>query len=244
MNRVAKSNGFTLIELMLAMAFISVLLLAIALTIIQIGTTYNKGMTLKEVNQAARSISDELRRGISGSESFNLATSYYTNDAGGRLCLGQYSYVWNWGKALSANASDVAKFDHPDMGAPVHFLKVPDAGRIYCARNPEDGTMLYKNIRVEDASPSANKTTELLKAGDRTLTIHQFSVGPADDTAVKDSATGQRLYTIHFTIGTGRVSALTEDQTACLPPGNVDAEFAFCTVQQFTLAVRAGNRVN
>ena len=64
MNRAAKQTGFTLIELMLAMTFISVLLLAIAMTIIQIGTIYNRGVTLKEVSQAARSISDELNRSI------------------------------------------------------------------------------------------------------------------------------------------------------------------------------------
>ena len=89
MNRAAKQDGFTLIELVLAMAFISALLLAIALTIIQIGTTYNRGMTLKEVNQTARSISDELTRNLTSSEAFTLSSKYISTPTGGRLCLGQ-----------------------------------------------------------------------------------------------------------------------------------------------------------
>jgi hypothetical protein len=59
-----------------------------------------------------------------------------------------------------------------------------------------------------------------------------------------DDATGQQLYNLTFTIGTGDANALTADKTACLPPGDPNSDFAYCTVQQFTLVIRAGNRVN
>lgn len=245
MNRVAKSSGFTLIELMLAMAFISVLLLAIAMTIIQIGTIYNKGMTLKEVNQSARSISDELRRGIAASEAFTLNTKYVTNPAGGRLCLGQNSYIWNYGKAITQNSADLTKYATTTLNSSlgsIRFLKVPDSAGIYCAKNPSTGKFLYGNIRTQDASAASNITTELLKAGDRTLSIHQFSISSGANAT--DTVTGQQLYSISFTIGTGVVSALTSDQSACLPPGDPNSDFAYCTIQQFSLVVRAGDRVN
>lgn len=245
MNRVVKQQGFTLIELMLAMAFISVLLLAIAMTIIQIGTIYNKGMTLKEVNQSARSISDELKRGIASSEAFTLATKYVTNTAGGRLCLGQNSYVWNYGKAITEANADLTKYAtatlNDSLGS-VRFLKVPDPAGIYCAMNPSTGKFLYGDIRTQDAGVATNITTELLKPGDRTLSIHQFSI--SSGTHASDTVTGQQLYSISFTIGTSNVTALTSDQSACLPPGDPNSDFAYCTIQQFSLVVRAGDRVN
>ena len=69
-----KQRGFTLIELMLAMTFISVLLLAIAMTIIQIGNIYNKGTTVKEINQAARAIADDVSRSASAASALNIDT--------------------------------------------------------------------------------------------------------------------------------------------------------------------------
>ncbi len=245
MNRAGKSQGFTLIELMLAMAFISVLLLAIAMTIIQVGTIYNRGMTLKEVNQSARSMSDELRRGIASSEAFALSTKYVTNSAGARLCLGQNSYIWNYAKAITSADSELTEYASASLNATlgsIRFLKVPDPAGIYCAKNPSTGKFLYGDIRTQDAGPATNITTELLKAGDRTLSIHQFSISSGAN--AKDSVTGQQLYSISFTIGTGNVTALTDDQSSCLPPGDPDSDFAYCTVQQFSLVVRAGDRVN
>lgn len=93
------SKGFTLIELMLAMTFVAALLIAIALTVIQISNIYNKGLTMKEVNQVGRSISDDLVRSISQSQSFAVPSdSYVTKDWGGRLCTGKFSYMELWNK--------------------------------------------------------------------------------------------------------------------------------------------------
>ena len=112
MNHVDKQKGFTLIELMLAMGFVSALLIAVAMTVIQIANIYNRGITLKDVNQAGRSIASELQRSIAGSASFNIDSgvgsryiqqSLNGKNAGGRLCIGQYSYIWNYGSAIKPN---------------------------------------------------------------------------------------------------------------------------------------------
>lgn len=238
MNRAVKQQGFTLIELMLAMAFISVLLLAIAMTIIQVGTIYNRGMTLKEVNQSARSISDDLKRSLSASEAFSLSTKYVTTTGGGRLCLGQNSYIWNLGKAIDQSDTNLTKYDQSSVkkDVKIRFIKVPDSAGLYCLKNA--GGLVNKNIRAVDTT----LTTDLLKEGDRILTLHQLTI--TSGVNASDSATGQQLYNIIFTIGTGKTSALTSDQTSCLPPSDPNSDFAYCTVQQFTLAVRAGDRVN
>ncbi len=237
MNHAAKRlEGFTLIELMLAMIFVSVLLLAIAFTIIQIGAIYTRGMTLKEVNQTSRDISDDLRRTVAGSEAFSLTTDYVTNSAGGRLCTGTYSYVWNYAKALASGDTNLTTYE-ANAGTVLRLVKVPDPGKLYCLKAP-NGALQYRQIRLNDTSTAQ----ELLKAGDRQLSLHQFTVtsGPG----LSDPVTGQQLYSILFAIGTGRVEALNADQSACLPPGDPNSDLLYCAVQQFTLVVRAGNRVN
>ena len=57
MNQKAnRSAGFTIVELMLAMAFLAVLLVVITMTVIQISNVYNKGLTLRAVDQAGRTL--------------------------------------------------------------------------------------------------------------------------------------------------------------------------------------------
>jgi type II secretory pathway pseudopilin PulG len=236
MNHAAKQQGFTIIELVLAMAFISALLLAIAMTIIQIGTIYNRGMTLKEVNQTARSMTDELNRGLAASDVASLATIYAPTPTGGRLCLGQYSYIWNY--AASYGNSQRAQYVNAARNetGPIRFVRVPDTSRKYC--QVQTGSPQYLHIQNADT----DSAVELLKAGDRALSIHQFTLRLATNGA--DPATGQQLYNLSFTIGTGNVSALTADQSACLPPNSPNSDFAYCNVQKFDLVVRAGNKVN
>ena len=109
MTRQCRRHGFTLIELMLAMAFVSVLLLAIATIAIQAGKLYNRGLTLKSINQSGREIGDTLRRDFlqanAGKISGNANSAVVMVQAGGadrsgRLCLGDYSYVWNVPKVV------------------------------------------------------------------------------------------------------------------------------------------------
>lgn len=243
MNRAAntRTQGFTMIELMLAMSFVAMLLLAIALTIMQIATIYNKGMTLKEVNQTGRAISTELSRNITTSDAFSLTTSlkYAPGNAGGRLCLGQYSYVWNYSQALASGSTNVIRYQSGPADE-IRLVRVPDPSGAYCAQNA--GAFVYTTLRTVDRPQSV----ELLKSGDRLLSIHQFGMSTVP--AGTDTLTGQQLYTTSFTIGTGipagQPSPLTPDNSQCLPPGNVGANFSYCAVQQFNLVIRAGNKVN
>ena len=253
---VKKQQGFTLIELMLAMTFVSFLLLGIAMTIIQIGAIYNKGTTIKEINQASREINDDLRRNISSAGPVDLATNYVLSPAaatteatasGGRLCLGSYSYVWNYAKALNdktaaKNNANVTKYEAtPAQPNPAlfQFIKVPDPGSIYCAKNGL-GALTYKNIRADDVP----KAQELLKNGDHDLGVHHLKfIAPIPASASND-VTGQRLYSMTYVIGTSTAEALNADQTACLAPGEDKADPLYCNVQQFSLVVRAGNGVN
>jgi prepilin-type N-terminal cleavage/methylation domain-containing protein len=236
MNHDNKRRGFTLIELLLAMTFISILLLAIALTILQISRIYNRGTILSEVNQVGRSIASELQTEIASSVPFSVdqrAGSHYfqqTNE-GGRLCLGQYSYIWNYGSVLQPNTSSPRNLytNEPllESNTSIRFVKVYDTQAAYCSS-------LNKTVVPTDA-------TELLNIGDHSLAIQNFSI--TTTTSANDARTGQRLYAVSFVIATNDQNALISGGTSCKAPGSIGADLTYCAAEQFSIVVRAGNVV-
>ncbi len=120
MNRKA---GFTITELMFAMAFVAALLIILLTSIIQITHTYNKGLTLKRVNQSGRTLGAELQRVFQGSDPNSI------NDLSqdqGRLCLGGYSFAWSIPGEIENN------YDNPE-NSPVGFARVRDPGATVCS---------------------------------------------------------------------------------------------------------------
>ena len=259
-----KQSGFTIIELTLAMAFVSVLLVAIALTVIQICGIYNRGVTLKEVNQAGRSISTDLQNSITATTPFsvdpqvgdvylNPSTEYakssiVSQEWGGSLCLGQFSYIWNNGKSISdaINSGDYAKLNKysgvtysgtVSDGDIIRFIKIYDPNADYCVKNSQDNIPLV----------TKTKSTELLNVGQNNLVIHKFAITTADSDAVNQAVvtTSQQLYDITFMIGTNDRSALNLDSNgvalSCAPPSVLTSDPTYCSVQQFHFVARAGN---
>jgi len=225
-------KGFTLIELMLSMTFIAILLVAIALTTIQISTIYTKGITLREVDQAGRSLSDELQRNISSSVPFDVtpkkddspatATSKYVvrDGVGGRLCLGRYTYAWNYGKVLGTSSV----YNKYTDGTEIRFVKVTDPGGVLCATPA-------LNIQKADSK-------DLLTSGDRDLVVHAFTITKTSS----DEEIGQALYAISVTIGTNDRQQLTTNDTSCKPPSEGVGDESYCSVNQFDIIARAGNK--
>lgn len=229
------TNAFTLVELMFAMTFISVLLVAIAMTTIQIGNIYNKGITLRQVNQAGLAVSEELQRSIAASVPFdvtpktistpaNVTSKYVVRTGGGRLCLGNYSYAWNYGKALAGGSGAPAIYNLYDDNSPVRFARVEDSGGSLCADT---------SIPV----PRAN-ATELLSSGDRDLVVHAFSITETSS----DSNTNQAIYAISMLIGTNDAQQLTTDDSSCKPPAAGVGDQDYCSVNRLDIIARAGNK--
>ena len=226
MNRLHK-QGFTIIELMLAMSFLSLLMLAIAMTTIQIGHIYAKGITLREVNQAGRTVIDDLRRTVGSSGPFDtrLASTYKPDVNGsGRLCLGSYSYVWNAGKVIASNDSGLYKYSD---GTVIHLAKVNDPDRRMCTGS---------------VNPSRTQSVELLTSGDRDLVLHEIKITPgARDVSFGE---GQQLYAVSFTIGTntGDETAAISTVSSCKAPNDATTQGKqdYCSVNKFDIVVRAG----
>ncbi|HEY8886421.1 MAG TPA: type II secretion system protein [Candidatus Microsaccharimonas sp.] len=245
MNHKAKmmKKGFTLIELMLAMTFISILLLTIALTIVQIANIYNKGIITKEVNASSRAISDELNQAMRSSGSITLANKYVQSNWGGRLCIGQYSYVWNYGTALANQDVNRNQYSGPATSGntvitggvtryEISLVKVPDAGGAYCVPN---GGGVYPKIDPTGA-------VELLRTGDHGLVLHSMTVTSLPSGT--DALSAQQLYKVSYTIGTADISALNADQTLCNGPGVPGSDLNYCAVEQFTIVLRVVSGVN
>lgn len=135
MIRRANQQGYTLVELMLAIAFIGFVILFTVLAILQVMRTYNKGLSVKEINQTARATLDDMSRTAGGSRTIN--TSALSN---GRVCFSGVSYVWN-AQNQSAN-----KFTDNSR---VTFVRVNDAAGAMCSNS--SGT--YPNVPPADATP-------------------------------------------------------------------------------------------
>jgi hypothetical protein len=219
---------------MLAMTFISILLIAIAMTTIQISSIYNKGITLREVNQAGRSLSDEFQRSIANSVPFDVtpkidnspatATSkYVVRDGGGRLCLGDYTYAWNYGASIAGETSAPPIFNKYNDGGVVRFAKVPDSSGSLCA----DPTI----------SIPRSGSVDLLSRGDRDLAVHVLTV----QKTASDAGNDQALYAISFTLGTNDQAQLTANDASCRPPSENVGDEDYCSVNQFDVIARAGN---
>jgi type II secretory pathway pseudopilin PulG len=198
-----EQKGFTLIELMLSVGFIGFLLITIALTIIQIMGLYNKGLTLKEVDSVSRVIVRDMQQGISGASMFTVryedettpekdykvattlqqaderGVDYYNNDAGGRLCTGVYSYVWNKGQALGSGdgifgVSVPTSYKDPDN----HDGSIEEYPIQFTQEQAADGSLVDKPVRF-------------IKKADPAKALCKVPAGDAPETTVFDSKIGQ-----------------------------------------------------
>lgn len=250
MNRVNNRSGFTIIELLLAMTFVSFLLMGIALTVMQIAVTYNKGLTLKAVDESGRVVVSDIQRtisagrpldiGINGTDGINFKPQYkIIADAasgadGGRLCTGIYSYIWNTGKGLGETsdggneaiaANQVNRYE--DSAEILRLVKVRDTGALYC-------NDLDRQVMMADS-------TELL-SGDRKLAVQSFAIKPSVD----DTTLQQALYSITLELGTSEqdtlITELTTADTSCASPIEGVTKNEFCAVNKFEFTARAGNR--
>lgn len=234
-------TGFTLIELMLAMSFVGMLLLAIAVTTIHMMNTYSKGITIREVNQAGRTITEDMQRSIATAAPFQVqpiktggssdtGDSMYVNRAGrgGRLCTGAYTYAWNYGSALRNDGDRYNRYDgegNEVTADSIRLVKVTDMGGALCM-NP-------------DATINSTNAKELLVAGDRDLAVQgDLTVVPGS----VDEVSNQAVYAITLTIGTNDQTQLNIANAACRPPSEGNGNEDFCAINQFSIIARAGNR--
>ena len=244
MMQTSRKQGFTLVELTLAMAFVTFLLLSVVLVAIQAGKMYNRGIVLGSVNQAGRDIGDTVRRDflqtdqrrISVGDSQDTAVRILRqggSERSGRFCLGQYSYLWNVPAVLDRDTSEGGELinDGPIVrdtdGHPITFVRVADENGDLCRET--DGsypTQLTDMTKVTHLlkQPSADK--------DVVLAIHRMIVQPIG--RVDNASDG--LYRFRFVVGTSRTAEITGQ--ACKPPVDDQSNLEFCAINEFDMIVR------
>lgn len=238
---VRASDGFTLVELMLSMAFISVLMVAIAMTVIQISNVYNRGITLRAVDQAGRSVSQDIKYTLSSSQVIDVDSTEsggldfisqiqlggsLNQPDGGRLCTGSYSYIWNTSKGLQ-NVNPINRFETNDDK--IHLVKIRDNSKSYC------------NI-VETPQIVKEGASELLASDGKDLAIQSFAISAA----ATDTTMQQALYQITLELGTSDESAIDRPAIAtmdaqCKPPSDSASQRDYCAINKFEFTARTGN---
>ena len=238
MIRVTRQKGFTIIELTLSMAFVSVLLLAIVMTSIQAGRIYNKGVVLESVNQASRDIGDSIRRDFMQSDAAHVSRTDESESViilseggqpkSGRFCLGGYSYLWNYPSVLEAAlAGESVSGPVVKRGDKIiNFVRVVDDGGSFCASS--DGNY-ETNIGADRQLMSM-----LDEKGDQgvVLAIHELGIEPV----LANSNSSEALFRVNYTIGTSAQAEINGQQ--CRPPADGSANDQFCAINQFEMIVR------
>lgn len=150
-------QGFTVVEITLVMAFIAVLLIAIALVISNIMAVYQKGLTLKSVDSVGRNLIEEFTTAINSAPSIDTANlcRTHTNDDttreqceadnaykfifqsreansealqySGVLCTGNYSYIWNTQYGVQAGQS--LNLEYRDKSGNKQIVERPSLAR-------------------------------------------------------------------------------------------------------------------
>lgn len=216
MIRRVNHQGFTLVELLLALAFVGFVLIFVVTTVVQVLRTYNKGLAIKEINQTARSVTEDMTRVIRGTSRYNVVTAPLSDPGGNkaRVCFDGVSYVWN--------------FTNSSMN------QYTDGGRVVLARVDDPGSSLC--TPVSGVYPNVNRANALELLTDR-VWVHQFTVTPT---------VGGGFINVFIQLSTAddlTQPALNYDPTNPDPSARVyckgGGEGQFCAVANFTSSVNA-----
>lgn len=214
-------HGFTITELSLAMTMLSILLIIILLSILQITSTYNKGLTLKRVNQSGSNIGYELQKSLRSSSSNNLASIQATEISGEhpatRLCTGKVSFIWS----VIGNGSDAIEEQFSD-GSRISFIKIEDSGGDLCKKADSDPNY-----------PKPDKSKSKVLLGDD-LVIRMPSSVTMSTPITSNEAGSASLVTVELTISTPNDSGVIPD-----PSGRASCqggkEDDFCALNTFVV---------
>lgn len=223
-------RGFTVIELTLAMAFLAFILLFTTTTLVQMMRTYNKGITIKQINQAGRTITEDLARSLGSGESADIITTYLPQ---GRLCVGNAVYMWTptFTAAQQYTPTIYTRLDTKAVSL-VRASKTPLTcsanGALSLASSDTTFSLLGDNARVLDVKAERYGTGGRLVQ--LTFIIGTFDLG--EESALQSLATATPQYNNIYNTPYYRGGTMT-----CRP----DSQGNFCAFGTFKTTVYVGN---
>jgi hypothetical protein len=168
------SRGFTIVELLIGLAFFSFLLLFVTFGFVQINRTFTKGITVKTIQETSRSLVEDLTRSIRGSESIDFKRAVAPTD-GYQLCLEGVRYGWNQQFGGSSSTPDQTTHELP-------------------------GNVPYTMIKSFDGGNCGDDFTSYEKILDDRAVVQHLSICNSDET--KPCAVGPGTYRIKFVVST------------------------------------------
>jgi hypothetical protein len=236
---------------MLAMTFVSILIIGITVLVMNIQGIYRRGIATREVNSTSRSVVDDITRAIASAPTTSANVPHaveFINGSrveGGVFCTGFYSYIWKqadflWDNSSSSGGGAVQVNGSKDY----RLLKARDVGRELCQPSAIGASTCPNNngklLCPVAGSPNltATDTTELISSGGLELALFDFDIfKPA-----KSNITDQVFYAGSFILGTPRganVLGGLVSAEVCEPPSTTaDAvlDFQYCSINKFNFA--------
>jgi len=223
---INRSRGFTLVELNLAIVFVALLLLAVALTTLNVSRTYQYGVSLKTINQLGREVVDQMRRDAASSSAGQIQFTTAASGGGvGRLCLGNVSYVFNSAGLLNGSVSGTKIIDSANS-KPITLARIDDKGGEWCKKDVS-GTYVKNAI-------NGDTYTEMLLSDVTPVAIHAISLNDLASTTTSGFTEG--LVEVGVDIGTNETQTTNGD--SCKPPSSPTENFDNCVVRHFVMVVR------
>lgn len=231
MHASRQHQGFTLIELTIALAFLSILLIAILTLTLGAGKLYVKGTTNKTVNQSGREVQDIVRRDFLAADASAIGavlTEGASPSTSGRICLGGVTYLWNTADILndtSANGSTY-RIRSGTPVTPIRLARVVDVNAELCVPNVSG--------HLPVTIPTTMSMTELLGGNGRDFAIYSMTV-----TALSKRDT-RGVYEMKYTVGTNDQGTVEDDDgyVRCKPNASASANFDYCSVTDFDMLLR------
>lgn len=251
---IKRKHGFTLVELSLSLVFISILSLTIVLMINNAVESYQRGVTLNQINTVGMDLVDDIRTTVQNSspekkvDTVALVKRGSVSEKGGGpsigdvplfgiFCTGAYTYVWNSGYFYSDEyqvSSGIGKLSIEDVEE-IKLAKVRDVDAKICGSVDWGSLDSGGEIQLPGSVGlgGENETVELLGKKDNNLALYSLDVfGPTGDN-------GTAFYSISFILGTLRGGInINASNNICKVPQD-GGEFNNCAINKFNFAVQA-----
>lgn len=152
-------KGFTIVELLLATTFFSVILTLVTAGFVQINRTYTKGTIVRDVQSSGRALFEDVTRTLRDSRvaDVNFGTT------GRRLCVNGVRFAWNqYDTATSTRTNET--FD--GGGAPFEFARSEssagcDTPMPITSTSPLGKGVIVQYFAVQPVKPGQHKLLEI-----------------------------------------------------------------------------------
>lgn len=209
-NHLRSKQGFTMVEVTLALAFISMLLISIATITTSISALYRKGITLKTINSVGRNLVSEVTSAINNApliDSTNLCNGLMANGTARQECKADNAYRFIY-QSLENNPAVDAEEDvlNPGVANKVQYGGVFCTGSYSYIWNTFYGrendlanaiTFIYTD---QDGNDQELKNFKLLRVKDNTyractvnIDRNLYAVSPYEDKLTKNKTIDMRV---------------------------------------------------